>query len=112
MALLLVDIPTSLGNLQFKQHIAPSVFFPTKKHSILDYFEVSWYPPHFQTPIFSTSTAQDKRNSWIRGDALVGEGWLYLPQEETWAGWEGWEAWEGWEGDEYSHGPPKSDGLW
>eukprot|EP00913_Durusdinium_trenchii_P007141 g6716.t1 len=23
----------------------------------------------------------DKRSSWIRGDALVGEGWLYLPQE-------------------------------
>lgn len=25
----------------------------------------------------------DKRNSWIRGDALVGEGWLYLPQEDA-----------------------------
>lgn len=24
---------------------------------------------------------KDKRSSWIRGDALVGEGWLYLPQE-------------------------------
>eukprot|EP00434_Breviolum_minutum_P006397 symbB.v1.2.005645.t1/scaffold331.1/size227729/5 len=25
----------------------------------------------------------DKRSSWIRGDALVGEGWLYLPQEDA-----------------------------
>ncbi len=28
-----------------------------------------------------TMDTEDKRSSWIRGDALVGEGWLYLPQE-------------------------------
>ena len=52
MASLLVDIPTSLGNLQFKL-LHHQFFFPhKKKHSILDYFEVSRYPPIFRHPYF------------------------------------------------------------
>lgn len=56
MASLLVDIPTSLGNLQFKL-LHHQFFFPTKKTLNFGLFWGIPVSPHIQTPIFSTSTA-------------------------------------------------------